>query len=409
MEDALDQRQRAQHLATARRPDAGRRRDGRHGHLRRADRAHRGPERRQPRSPRCSSSSARTRRSIRTGPTGRRGDPQRPDEVPRSAQRRGDRADHDQGERAGDPAEVPVQVVRRPATGRPWLGARRADPLDHAPGQGLRRDRAENGEAPRRPSRARPPQRAAARAAERTSPRSSSTACCRGRCRRSRASRPPRASWPPARPTRSAATSTTSSAAVGNWTAVIGDVCGKGPEAASLTALARYTVRTASSPGELAERGAADPARLDQLGALRLPLLHRRSGANPGAVERDGEAHLTVALGGHPLPMILRKNGKVDPIGRPGTLLGVLPSPVLADADATLGRRRLADPLHGRRPGRPGSRRAGRPGLARQADRRVRGQERGRDRGGARQAAIKRHGGEPRDDIAILVLHRSGD
>jgi hypothetical protein len=24
------------------------------------------------------------------------------------------------------------------------------------------------------------------------------------------------------------------------------------------------------------------------------------------------------------------------------------------------------------------------------------------------QAAIKRHGGEPRDDIAILVLHRSG-
>ena len=32
------------------------------------------------------------------------------------------------------------------------------------------------------------------------------------------------------------------------WSAVIGDVCGKGPEAASLTALARYTVRTASSP-----------------------------------------------------------------------------------------------------------------------------------------------------------------
>lgn len=24
------------------------------------------------------------------------------------------------------------------------------------------------------------------------------------------------------------------------------------------------------------------------------------------------------------------------------------------------------------------------------------------------QAAIKRHGGEPRDDIAVLVLHRSG-
>ena len=29
----------------------------------------------------------------------------------------------------------------------------------------------------------------------------------------------------------------------GEWMAVIGDVCGKGPEAASLTALARYTLR----------------------------------------------------------------------------------------------------------------------------------------------------------------------
>ena len=34
----------------------------------------------------------------------------------------------------------------------------------------------------------------------------------------------------------------------GAWTVVIGDVCGKGPEAAALTALARYTIRTASTP-----------------------------------------------------------------------------------------------------------------------------------------------------------------
>jgi len=34
----------------------------------------------------------------------------------------------------------------------------------------------------------------------------------------------------------------------GAWTAVIGDVCGKGPEAASLTALARYPRSPASSP-----------------------------------------------------------------------------------------------------------------------------------------------------------------
>ena len=41
------------------------------------------------------------------------------------------------------------------------------------------------------------------------------------------------------------------------WIAVIGDVCGKGAEAAALTALVRYTIRAEavhnSSPGDVAE------------------------------------------------------------------------------------------------------------------------------------------------------------
>src|SRR5262249_23941009 len=48
------------------------------------------------------------------------------------------------------------------------------------------------------------------------------------------------------------------------------------------------------------------------------------------------EAHLTVALGGHPLPLVLRNDGQVDSIGKPGTLLGALPDVVLADVDAEL-------------------------------------------------------------------------
>src|ERR1700737_981579 len=32
----------------------------------------------------------------------------------------------------------------------------------------------------------------------------------------------------------------------GSWCAVMGDVCGKGPDAAALTALARYTLRAAA-------------------------------------------------------------------------------------------------------------------------------------------------------------------
>ncbi len=52
----------------------------------------------------------------------------------------------------------------------------------------------------------------------------------------------------PARGSSSAATSTTSSAAGdGGWTALIGDVQGKGPEAAAVTALARHTLRAAAA------------------------------------------------------------------------------------------------------------------------------------------------------------------
>ena len=80
-------------------------------------------------------------------------------------------------------------------------------------------------------------------------------ACCRRSCPRSPASRWPRASGPPARATRWAATSTTSSRRGGRgWTVVIGDVCGKGPDAAALTALARYTLRAAAMHERLPSR-----------------------------------------------------------------------------------------------------------------------------------------------------------
>src|SRR6266487_4982234 len=106
----------------------------------------------------------------------------------------------------------------------------------------------------------------------------------------------------------------------GSWTAVIGDVCGKGPEAASLTALARYTVRTASSP----ESTPSQVLRTlhESISSERTDLrfctaaLARIQAPSNGR----GAAHLTVALGGHPLPLILRKDGRVDAIGEPGTL-----------------------------------------------------------------------------------------
>jgi serine phosphatase RsbU (regulator of sigma subunit) len=194
----------------------------------------------------------------------------------------------------------------------------------------------------------------------------------------------------------------------GSWTAVIGDVCGKGPEAASLTALARYTVRTASSP----ESSPSEVLRTlhESISSERADFrfctaaLARIQAPSNG----DGAAHLTVALGGHPLPLILRKDGRVDPVGQPGTLLGVLPSPVLADADATLA---IGDSLILYTDGVLDVRQRGARGdpewLAREIAEAA-GKSADEIAETLARAAIRRQGGEPRDDIAILVLHRNG-
>jgi serine phosphatase RsbU (regulator of sigma subunit) len=51
--------------------------------------------------------------------------------------------------------------------------------------------------------------------------------------------------------------------------------------------------------------------------------------------QADG-ARVTLSVGGHPLPLVLRADGVVEQLGRPGTLLGVLPDPDLADHTADL-------------------------------------------------------------------------
>jgi serine phosphatase RsbU (regulator of sigma subunit) len=194
----------------------------------------------------------------------------------------------------------------------------------------------------------------------------------------------------------------------GTWMAVIGDVCGKGPEAASLTALARYTVRTASTsqsaPSEVLRtlHDSISSERADfRFCTAALARIQTPSNGR-------GEARLTVALGGHPLPMVLRKDGRVDSIGEPGTLLGVLPSPILADTDARLA---VGDSLILYTDGVLDVRDAGERGdpdwLADQLAAYA-GKSADEIAEGLSQAAIRRHGGEPRDDIAILVLKRRG-
>jgi serine phosphatase RsbU (regulator of sigma subunit) len=43
-------------------------------------------------------------------------------------------------------------------------------------------------------------------------------------------------------------------------------------------------------------------------------------------------ARLTLSTGGHPLPFRIRPDGSVEPVGRPGHILGVFEGPTLYDA-----------------------------------------------------------------------------
>ena len=119
----------------------------------------------------------------------------------------------------------------------------------------------------------------------------------------------------------------------GTFAAVMGDVCGKGADAAALTALARYTIRTAA----MADRSPSDILRL-----LNDAILRQRSDKRFCTVtyaqmeEHHGSILMRVASGGHPLPYVLRADGTVETVGRWGTLLGVVPDPELTDTEVEL-------------------------------------------------------------------------
>jgi PAS domain S-box-containing protein len=115
---------------------------------------------------------------------------------------------------------------------------------------------------------------------------------------------------------------------------VIGDVCGKGPRAAGVTALARHTLRAAAIGGQ---------SPTDMLGTLHQALLRQPPGADLCTVclimlarEAQG-ARLTVALAGHPPPLLIRADGEVERVGRSGTVLGVIDPVSIDEHEITLG------------------------------------------------------------------------
>ncbi len=110
------------------------------------------------------------------------------------------------------------------------------------------------------------------------------------------------------------------------WGIVMGDVRGKGAAAAAVTALARYTVRAAAMH-------AKRPGRV--LSLLNDAMLsHQEEGADDtqfctivfARLRPAAEGvQLSVASGGHPLPLVLRADGSVQAVGGQGLIVGAFP------------------------------------------------------------------------------------
>ncbi|WP_043828263.1 MULTISPECIES: PP2C family protein-serine/threonine phosphatase [Amycolatopsis] len=113
---------------------------------------------------------------------------------------------------------------------------------------------------------------------------------------------------------------------------VVGDICGKGAEAAALTGRVRHSLAAL----HLVERDGRTMLRLlNELlisgGSNRFATLVLGSVA-----AAESGLDVTLASGGHPAPLVLRRGGGVEEISVPGTLVGVSPQARFAEATTHL-------------------------------------------------------------------------
>ncbi|GGL31804.1 hypothetical protein GCM10011588_53140 [Nocardia jinanensis] len=126
----------------------------------------------------------------------------------------------------------------------------------------------------------------------------------------------------------------------GTWGFFLGDVCGKGALAATITSLVRYTLRAAavydSDPTAVLRHLNTTMVRDHRAGHPRFcTVLYGRLTLAEGA----GGPHATVTLasGGHPPALLLRADGTADYLHTPGgQLVGVFPDAAVATVTLTL-------------------------------------------------------------------------
>ncbi len=189
------------------------------------------------------------------------------------------------------------------------------------------------------------------------------------------------------------------------WLVAIGDVCGKGAQAAALTGLVRDVVRVLVRDGRSLEQVAhlLNRTLIEQRAdgrycTLATALVHRRGS--------DLEAELCLA--GHDRPVLLHPDGTIDVIGACGTAVGLLDEVEVTATKLTLApgdalvfftdgvteRRRGTDLFGHSRLYRELSTLAGHPATV--------------VSGRLRSAVLGFSADPPRDDIALLVVRNTG-
>jgi len=117
---------------------------------------------------------------------------------------------------------------------------------------------------------------------------------------------------------------------------VVGDVCGKGAEAAALTGFLRHTTvahaRKGMSPGAVLTEVNRAMLNQDFQGRFATAILAQLQFLPAGVA-------LTVAAAGHPSALIARAGGQVEECAGHGALLGIFPDAVIEEASTVLGPR----------------------------------------------------------------------